>query len=111
MEYDDRFVNYLGFFYIAEENIFIDEDGGIVYNIFDFVPPQVVAEFKELRKTIVYEKTRTDIIELYYPQTNDEIQFLQEEYKRKVYDEDDAKDYNGPECAVKEDDQNETGAS
>ena len=72
-----------------------------LYNIFDFVPAQIVAEFKEVKHAIIYEKTRTDIIELYYPKHNDELQFLQEEYKRKLYDEDDLKDYNGPEEVTK----------
>lgn len=106
MEFEDRFVNYTGLFYIEEENVFVDEDGGIVYNIFDFVPPAVLQEFKEEHVTKIYQKTRTDIIELYYPTPGEleELRQMQEEYKRKLYEEDylDSTDYNGPQVTIRE---------
>lgn len=107
MEYEDRYVDSIGLFYDAEENLFYDEDKRPVFNIFDVVPPYIVEEFKEEKKDKVYNRSYKLVVELYYlPRSYqvDEISDMRSWYEHKVYCE---QDYNGPMESMKGDTKNE----
>lgn len=96
MEYEDRYVDAIGIYYDAEQNIFYDEDKRPIFNIFDIVPPYIVEEFKEDGKDQVYNRSYKLVVELWYlPHSYmvDEISDMASWYEAKTHDD---KDYNGP---------------
>ena len=59
----------IGLFYDRDENVFIDEDGFIVWSIFEAITPNDLFLFK-LNKAymLVQHRTMTKVlVELYYP--------------------------------------------
>ena len=93
--------NSICLFYIPEENIFIDEDGIPVFNIFDYVPPWFIDEFKDKKEEVmVYERSRTECVEVYYPVVgweSRELEDLKREFEYKMHTKDAVeREYTGP---------------
>lgn len=88
MEYEDRYVDYKVLYYCPEENIFTDEDGQIIFDIFELVPPYLIEQFKEDKESIIYEKSRTQVVELFYTDGNEESDAMDRECNRLIHEYD-----------------------
>lgn len=65
----DSFEESIGIFYDAKQNLFIDEDGFVIYQLFDIISPTDLYLFK-LYKTdmVVPHQTIPELlVEMYYP--------------------------------------------
>lgn len=62
--------NVIGLFYDAEQNIFVDEDGFIVWSIFDVIAPNDLYLFHQSREyTLVPHRSIPKLmVEIYYPE-------------------------------------------
>lgn len=72
---DDVVVTVL--YYYPEENYFTDEDGFVIYDIFQYISPWELALFKEYRESCYIDHGRFGIVELVhyymYPEEEDLI--------------------------------------
>ena len=62
--------NVIGLFYDAEQNVFIDEDGFVIWSIFEIISPNDLYLFKEkCEYFLIPHRSCPDLmIELYYPE-------------------------------------------
>ena len=66
---EESFSDSVGLFYDAERNVFIDEDGFIIWSIFEVITPNDLFLFKRNREyMLVQHRTMPEVlVELYYP--------------------------------------------
>lgn len=62
--------NVIALFYDAEQNVFIDEDGFVIWSIFEIISPNDLYLFKENREyALIQHRNFPDWhVELYYPE-------------------------------------------
>jgi hypothetical protein len=60
----------VGLFYDAERNCFVDEDGFVIWSIFEIISPNDLYLFKEKREyfLIPHRNFPELMVELYYPE-------------------------------------------
>lgn len=60
----------VGLFYDAERNCFVDEDGFVIWSIFEIISPNDLYLFKEKREyfLIPHRNSPDLMVELYYPE-------------------------------------------
>lgn len=71
--FQDNFVDAIGLFYDRDNNVFIDEDGYIVWNMYEMITPNDMFLFKKKREyMVVNHKTLPGVVcELYYPEEDE----------------------------------------
>ena len=58
----------IALFYYDDDNCFVDENGCIVYNLFDYVTPNELLIFKQEREDLFITKPDGKYIEIIYPE-------------------------------------------
>lgn len=63
----------IGFFYDLESNVFTDEDGYIVWNLFEYITPNDLFLFRKLQSYLVVpHREASDLVcELFWPGEDD----------------------------------------
>ena len=59
-------------YYDTEHNLMADEDGFLVYNIYDYITPSMLFLFLKKKETMIFEIRSRCFIELVYPEEEDE---------------------------------------
>lgn len=100
MEYEDRYVHTLEYFYYPNYGFFVDTSCRVTHDIFEYVPPIIVEMFLDERAPyFVYEVNKNLIVEMFFEEADDPDNLLrwhQAVAKEDVWDRLDATDYNGP---------------
>ena len=70
---EEGFSDSVGLFYDADRNVFIDEDGFIIWSIFEIISPNDLYLFKRNREYMLvpHRSIPTLLVELYYPDGDD----------------------------------------
>jgi hypothetical protein len=71
--YDAPYEEDIGLFYNLDDNIFTDEDGFEVVDIFSIIHPNFVYLFKTKKEDMVVYGVDGQIVELFYPDPEDKI--------------------------------------
>lgn len=66
---EEGFSDSIGLFYDADRNVFIDEDGFIIWSIFEIISPNDLFLFKQNREYMLVRHRSIPelLVELYYP--------------------------------------------
>ncbi len=67
----------IGLFYDKENNVFTDEDGYIIWYIFDFITPNDLYMFKKNRQYMLVscQSMPGTLCELFYPEDDDDYDY------------------------------------
>ncbi len=71
---EEAYKDSFGLFYDEERNVFYDEDGFIIWSIFEIISPNDLLLFKKNKEyMLVHHQTMPEVlVELYYPEGDDE---------------------------------------
>ena len=59
-------------YYDTEHNLMMDEDGFLVYNIYDYITPSMLFLFLKKKETMIFEISSRCFVELVYPEEDEE---------------------------------------
>lgn len=68
------YLDAIGLFYDTDQNVFVGEDGFIVWSIFELITPNDLLLFRERKDYMVVDHRTLDnvVVELYYPNGDDD---------------------------------------
>lgn len=72
---DNTFRDSIGIFYVPEWNVFMDEDGFIIWSIFEIITPNDLFLFKRNKEYMCVQHCtmKEVLVEMYYQDKDDDI--------------------------------------